>query len=156
MHDQAFGCSIRNSDLSELHIYANKKLCNFNFDENCYDVNFERHALDEDIAPLIEDISQYEYCYGQKNNEPLIYIDSINLKKGDWRVMGQRQDTVAWEKNGIKYIQFNAKRLIEELNQYPEVQLEIIGRASINEWMGVCTPQIIVTDYEVKNGKYAF
>jgi len=155
-HDNAFGISIPNSNLTKLHEYANDKLKDMDLSESAYDVNFERHAMDLDLVALILDIANYEHIYGQKNPEPLLYIDSINLKAGEWRVMGQKKDTVAWEKNGVKYIQFHATDLINELEKYPEVQLEVVGRATINEWMGSSTPQIMVKNYEVINGHLAF
>lgn len=156
MHDQAYGCSLLASNLDKFIAYANEKLASINFSEGSYDVNFERHALDFDLKDLIYDIAEHENIYGQQMSEPLIYIDSINLKKGDWRVMGQKKDTVAWEKNGIKYIQFHANDLIEELESYPEVQIEIVGRATINEWMGTSNPQIMIKNYEIHNGKLSF
>lgn len=155
-HDQAYGCSLPASNLDKFIAYANEKLASINFSEGSYDVNFERHALDFDLKDLIYDIAEHENIYGQQMSEPLIYIDSINLKKGDWRVMGQKKDTVAWEKNGIKYIQFHANDLIEELESYPEVQIEIVGRATINEWMGTSNPQIMIKNYEIHNGKLSF
>lgn len=155
-HDQAYGCSLPVSNLDKFISYANEKLASINFSEGSYDVNFERHALDFDLKDLIYDIAEHENIYGQQMSEPLIYIDSINLKKGDWRVMGQKKDTVAWEKNGIKYIQFHANDLIEELESYPEVQIEIVGRATINEWMGTSNPQIMIKNYEIHNGKLSF
>ena len=155
-HDNAFGISVPNTALDKLHEYANDALKDMDLSESAFDVNFERHAMDSDLKNLIYDIAEYEDIYGQKMTEPLIYVDSINLKQGEWRVMGQRKDTVSWEKNGVKYIQFHAADLIEELNQYPEVQIEIVGRATLNEWMGNVSPQIMVKSYEIKNGQYAF
>lgn len=155
-HDNAAGFAIPETKVEEFLNYTNKKLEDVDFSEGAFDVDFERHALDSDLIELITDIANYDYIFGQKNPEPLIYIDSINLKQDDWRVMGQKKDTVAWEKNGVKYIQFHASDLIEELEKYPEVQLEVVGRATINEWMGYETPQIMIKGYEVVNGKLAF
>ena len=155
-HDNAFGISIKNSDLSILHNMANEELKDMNFNETSYDVNFERHAMDADLGELICDIASYDYLYGQKMTEPLIYVDSINIKSSDIQVCGARQDTVRFEKNGIIYIQFHAKQLIEDLKSYPEMQLEVVGRANINEWMGRKTPQIMIKSYEIKNGDLAF
>jgi len=156
-HDNAFGISIPSSNLTKLHEFANDKLKDLDFSVDSYDVNFERHAFDADLCDLIVDIAKYNHIYGQKNPTPLIYVDSINLKQGEWRVMGTNKDTVAWEKNGVKYIQWRASALIEELNKYPEVQLEIVGEADMNEWpKGNFTPQIRVKNYEVKNGTLAF
>lgn len=36
------------------------------------------------------------------------------------------------------------------------MQLEVVGRANINEWMGRKTPQIMIKSYEIKNGDLAF
>ena len=69
---------------------------------------------------------------------------------------GARKDTVRFEKFGVTYIQFHAKQLIEDLQKYPEVKINLVGRAGINEWMGITKPQIIIKDYEVLNGELAF
>lgn len=157
LHDNAFGQSIHESHFDQFMNYANEELANINFSEGSYEVNFERHALDKDLKDLVYDIAKYENIYGQKMTEPLVYVDTINLKKGEWRVMGQKKDTVSFEKNGIKYIQFHATDLIEELESYPEeVQIEIVGRAAINEFNGYITPQIMIKNYEVMDGKFSF
>ena len=31
-----------------------------------------------------------------------------------------------------------------------------VGRANINEWMGNCTPQIIIENYEITDTTYEF
>lgn len=46
--------------------------------------------------------------------------------------------------------------MIEELNKYSSIKLEIVGRANINEWMGRKTPQIMIENYEVKDDKWGF
>lgn len=155
-HDNAFGCSIKNCDLEKFHKYANEALKDFDFSESSYDVNFVRHAADVDLNDLIFDIGSYEHIWGQKISEPFLYIDNINLTASDIQVCGARKDTVRFEKFGVTYIQFHAKQLIEDLQQYPEISLEVVGRANINEWMGRKTPQVIIKNYEVHNGKLAF
>ena len=45
---------------------------------------------------------------------------------------------------------------IEDLQKYPEVKINLVGRAGINEWMSITKPQIIIKDYEVLNGELAF
>lgn len=135
-HDNAFGISIQNSNLDDLHKFANEKLKDMDLTENAYDVDFERHAMDIDVKELVQELASYENIYGQKMNEPLLYIDSINLKPDEWKIMGTKKDTISWTKNGVKYIMFRATDFIEELQQYPEVQLEIVGKPTLNEWGG--------------------
>lgn len=92
----------------------------------------------------------------QENKEPLVYIKDINLKKGDFQIIGNRKDTLKFEKFGITYIKFFAKDMIEELEKYDSIKLEIVGKANINEWMGKKTPQIIIENYEIKNDNWGF
>ena len=70
--------------------------------------------------------------------------------------MGTNKDTVKITKNGIAYIKFKAKDLIEELNKYNKIKMEIVGRANINEWGGRITPQIFIDDYEVTDDALGF
>ena len=68
----------------------------------------------------------------------------------DVQIMGRNQDMIKIIKNGIAYMNFFAKDMIEELNQYDEVVIEVVGKANLNEWMGTVTPQIFIENYEIK------
>ena len=155
-HDNAFGISIPNRKLKEFHDYANEALKDINFGENVYDVNFVRVAAEKDIRDIIFDLYKYRVIWGQDLSEPLIYIHDINLTKNDIQIIGKNADTVKFEKFGITYIQFHAKQLIEDLAQYDEIKMEVIGRGNVNEWMGNYTPQIFIEDYEISDGALSF
>lgn len=155
-HDNAAGCWIPDKNLSSFHSYANEALAAVDFGENCYDVNFERIAADVDISELIMDIGSHSNLYGQGNSEPYIHITDINFSRQDVQIMGKGLDTVKIVKNGVAYMKFKAGDLIEELNKYREIKMEVVGRANINNWMGNITPQIFIEDYEVSNGELGF
>lgn len=155
-HANAFGCSISNKNLFDFHNYANEHLKDIDFGENIYDVNITRNAADKDLSNIILDFSKYSDIWGQQNPEPLIFIDNVNLNKSDIQIIGKTKDTVKFDKFGITYIQFHAKQLIEDLNKYPSVKLQIIGRANLNEWGGREIPQIFIENYEVFDGEYSF
>lgn len=155
-HDNAAGCSILDKNLERFHQYANETLKDVDFGENYYDVDFERFAADTDITDIIFALNKYNDIYGQNNSEPLIYIKNINLTSNDYQVIGSKGDTLRFTKFGVTYIKFQAKDLIEQLSQHKEVQLEIVGTTNINEWMGNFTPQIMIKNYEVKDGSLAF
>ena len=70
--------------------------------------------------------------------------------------MGKNKDTVKFEKFGIAYMKFHAKDLIEELAQHPDMKIEVVGRADLNEWGGRVTPQIFIEDIEVKDNALGF
>ena len=155
-HDNACGIGILDKNLSAFHEYANKKLADIDFGENWYEVNFERIAMDKDIARIIWEVGEHEDIFGQHNPEPLIHVKDINVTKKDIRIMGKNSDTVRIDKNGVVYIKFHAKDLIEELGRYDDIKLEIVGRANLNEYMGNYTPQIIITNYQVEDGSLGF
>lgn len=151
MHDNAAGISILDRNLSELHARANKDLAQYNFGNEYYEVNFERQAMNEDLERLIKALSEWKSIWSQGNNEPLIYIKDLHFSRADIQIMGKNKDTVKIVKNGIAYMKFFAKDMIEELeNAGDEIKMEVVGKANLNEWGGRVTPQIFVEAYEIK------
>lgn len=155
-HDNAAGAQIPDKNLAAFHDYANEALATIDFGENCYDVNFERIAADNDLETLIVDICSHGGIYGQNNSEPYIHITDINFTSADVQVMGKGADTVKITKNGVAYMKFKATKLIEDLKKYKEIKMEVVGRANLNSWGGRVTPQIFIEDYEVSDGALGF
>lgn len=155
-HDQAFGWGMSAKYVDKLLSLTNEQLRNYNFSEAYYDVNFERIAADNDLIELIEAIGDCPEIYGQNNKEPLIYIKDINITKSDIQVIGRNSDTLKFEKFGITYIKFFAKDMIEQLNQYNNIKIEVVGKANINEWGGRKTSQIMIENYEIKDNTFGF
>lgn len=150
-HDNAAGAIIKDENLSAFHAYANKKLANIDFGENYYDINFERNVTSPDLDRLITDISRHDDIWGQSNNVPLIHVKGLIVEPDEISIIGKNSDTVKIEKNGITYIKFKAKDMIEDLSKYSEtINIEIVGEANLNEWGGRTTPQIFIKDYEIK------
>ena len=152
-HDNAAGCSIANKDLALFHQKANADLSEYNFGEDYYEVEFARQALAKDLPDLINDLAQYKNVWSQQCNEPLIYIKDFHFTMDDVQIMGRNKDTIKIVKEGIAYMKFFAKSLIQELQQYDHVKMEIVGKANLNEWMGKVTPQIFIENYEIKEDK---
>ena len=155
-HDNAFGISISNKNLTKLHEIANEELKNVDFGENAYDVNFVRSAKDDDIEKIIYSLDEIKHTWGQGNDEPLIYIENIFITQDDVQVIGKNKDTLKFEKNGITYIKFHAKDEIEELKQFNDIKINLVGKGNINEWMGRYTPQLIVEDMEMMDSTLEF
>ena len=154
-HANAFGVSIDDDYLHEFHQYANEKLANYNFGENSHDVNFVRCADSTDLSDLVMDIGGLSHVWGQGNKEPLIYIKPVVIDPAKIMVMGSNKDTVKININGIDYIKFRATDLIDELRcASGAVQIEMVCKANINEWMGRCTPQMMIEDCEIKEVKF--
>jgi len=150
-HANAFGISISDCKLREFHAYANEALRTIDFGENAYDVNFVRSSNAADLPKLVMELGGAASIWGQNNPQPLIYITNALINPSSIRVMGANQDTIKIEINGIPYIKFHAKDLIQELTSHTEpFVMEIVCKPALNEWMGRITPQMIIEDCEIK------
>jgi len=85
-------------------------------------------------------------------------IENITIDKKDISVIGTNKDTLKFSFNGITYIKFKAKELINEISTYDgKLNISAAGRGNINEWGGKRTPQILLEEIEIKeSGKYDF
>ena len=150
-HANAFGISIPDGKLRQFHEYANKELSHINFGENVYDVNFSRSSTAADLNNLVLELGGAKDIWGQNNGEPLIHVYSIPVSQSSIRVMGANSDTLKIESNGMAFLKFHAKDLIDEIKEQPGAfTIDIVGRANLNEWGGRITPQIFIDDYEIK------
>ena len=157
-HPQAAGFSIPKDNVDKVLDYANEKLKDVDFGETYYDVDFDREARADDLKDIITDIDNYKYLWGQQNDTPLIHVSNILVKRKDIKIMGRLQDTVKIECNGIAYMFFRSKDLIEKISlcSYDEFNISVVGTANINEFMGKTTPQIFVKDWQISDGKFSF
>lgn len=148
-HARALGAHIPAENIDRFLKYSNEKLANVDFGENCYDINFARFSSEEDISNLIFDIGNHKDLWGQGMAEPLIAIDAIPIEDYNVQVMGANQDTLKITYNGVSYLKFHAEELIEDITSSNNRQLNIVGRANINEWCGEKTAQIFIDSYEI-------
>ena len=155
-HDQAFGVSINNENLKNFHEYANKQLEAYDFDSNMYSVCYEVNGDSIELAKMIKDIAEYENVWGQMNELPLIAVNNIYVNADEIQVMGRNNDTVKFKFNNLEYIKFFAKDIIPELLKHDHMRINLIGKPSMNEWMGARTPQIMIEDLEIFNSELDF
>lgn len=155
-HANAFGVSIKDSDLRAFHEYANQELEQLRFDESVYTVDFVKGIYDTDLEEMIFELASHPELYGQNNPEPLIFIPNIYISPEDVQIMGSKQDTVKIEKNGISLLKFHATDMIEQINKCIEIKLNIVGKPNINEWMGRESAQIFIENYEVMDSLLEF
>ena len=155
-HDEAFGAAIDKRKLEQFYDISNEELKDLSFGEDCFEVNFIRAAADRDITDIIFEVNKYEDIWSQGVAEPRLYIHDININKSDIQIMGKNKDTVKFNKFGVDYIKFHAEDFINDIQQYNEIKLEIVGKGNINEWMGNTSPQILIEGYEVSDGSLSF
>ena len=153
-HANAFGISIPDDKLRDFHAYANEALADIDFGENVYDVNFVRGADSKDLYDLVIDLASQNGIWGQNNNEPVVCVEDILCSPRNVRIMGSNQDTLKIEYNGMSYLKFRAKDLIEKINKYPadaQLKMTVVGRCNLNEWGGRQTPQLFIDDCEISS-----
>lgn len=155
-HANAAGFAIPADSYNELLALSNTQLAAYDFGDNNYDVDFVRKASDSDISNIIFDLARYERVWGQNNPQSLMAITNLYIRPADVKIIGKNQDTIRIEKNGITYIKFRAKDLIEKLHKWPEMCLTIVGKPNVNEWLGNYTPQLQIVDIEVENAEWSF
>ena len=156
-HESAAGCAIPEKNLRKLHELANKELSEYNFTEAFFPINFSRFATDSDLAELITDLTEDDSIWGTGNPAPLIYVHNITINRNDVQVMGKNHNAVRFSKNGIVYVKtYGAEELIDKLNRYPELDIEVVGEPNLNEWCGTTTPQILIKEAEVHDARLSF
>ena len=153
-HANAFGISIPDDKLRDFHEYANEALKDIDFGENVYDVNFVRSADSKDLYDLVIDLGSQNGIWGQGNAEPVVCVENILCSPRNVRIMGSNQDTLKIEYNGMSYLKFRAKDLIEKINKYPadaQLSITVVGRCNLNEWGGRVSPQLFIDDCEINS-----
>lgn len=150
-HANAAGFSIKQNDVSKLLNYANEKLKDINFNEGFYEADFIVNGNCSYLSNMIEDLDRGHTLWGQGNPEPIIIVKNITIDTKDIQVIGTYKDTLKFTFNGITYIKFKAKSIIDDLFlKKGKLNITAAGRANINHWEGRETPQILLEEIEIK------
>jgi single-stranded-DNA-specific exonuclease len=155
-HANAHGVSIEKTKVNSFLNYSNKLLSETDFDEGVYDVDFILSHDEDVIKELIFTFGDCPELYGKGCEEPEMVIENIPLKASEISVIGKDANTVKFTHNGITYIQFSAKNLIEDLQGKEDISITVLGKPNVNTWMNYQTPQIIIKDYEIHNRIFEF
>lgn len=146
-HANAYGVGIKVDNLSSAIMALNEKLKEYNFEE-IYQIDFliPFSSMNEE---LIYTIAQYKNIWGKDIEEPMILVENIPIDKDNIYLLGKNEDTIKILNSGITYIFF--KRNKEDFVEIHSKEfINLIGRASINEYEGNIYPQIIVDAYELR------
>jgi len=103
--------------------------------------------------------------WGHGIQEPLIGLEEVFLSKYDIQLLSADKNPTLKFKlpNGVECIKFHSSREeFDALTNYDSDELNygnivnIVGRASINEWQGRKIPQLIIKEYEQIRRDYNF
>ena len=106
-------------------------------------------------------IANMEDLWGKDVDEPLLCIEGIQVSSDMVTVYQKKDNTLKISlPNGISLMKFKAsdEECYKLQNQgFGYLELNIVGRANRNEWMGNVSPQIFIQDYEIVDaGSYIF
>ena len=153
-HASAFGCSLKESNISKLYDYMNEKLKNVDFNEGFYEADFIMDGRDDKVGKMIFDIDKGSKFWGQGNPQPVVIVENITVPATQIDVIGSNKDTIRFNYNGITYIKFKATDLIEEISSMSGVlKITVAGKGNINSWGGMKKPQILLDEIEIKEDK---
>jgi len=154
-HDNAFGALVTPEKLIEFNNYANEKLKDVEISANVYDVDFILSAKELNYS-LLNTLHQYDDLWGKNIEQPLIAITNIEVEKRNIQLLGKYKNTIKWTVNGIDYIKFFTnedewKSIVEygEDGLTGTLIMNVCGKASVNEFNGVKTGQLIIEDYQL-------
>ena len=151
-HQGAAGFSIPASNVDKLVDYANETLKDVNFNEGYYEADFVVQGNCSYLGEMIADLDSIKDTFGQGNPEPVIVVENITIDPSSISVMGTYQDTVKFNFNGVEYIKFKAKDLINEFRSHnSKINISVVGNAMINSWGGKRQPQIKINEVEIKD-----
>ena len=150
-HANAAGFSIKESNVDKLTAYANEKLKDINFNEGFYEADFVVQGNCSYLEDMIVDLEKGRALWGQGSPEPVIIIENITIDTKDIQAIGAYKDTLKFTFNGITYVKFKAKSLLDELFlKSGKINITAAGRGNINSWGGKETPQILLDEIEIK------
>lgn len=154
-HPNAHGVSIHSSNVESFIEYANETLKDTNFEEGIYFVDFLFSKPSLALSNAIVEIGKQKKLWGKGIEEPVFAVDLPNISIGDFTFM--KNNTIKLSSEGTSFIKFRGANLEEDLKHAPKrFNMRIIGRASINEWMGTSYPQIVIDAYEILDNSLDF
>lgn len=148
-HQDSAGIQIKSDFLDCIDDKLNEAFINETF-EKIYEVDF-KIPFNEISFEFIKDISDLKYIYSTNIKEPLIYVENIKLLTNNIKLLGENKNTIKIETDEINFIRFkgNEQMYNEMVDWKDEITLNIIGRASINEFDNKMYGQIIVEEWEI-------
>lgn len=148
-HASAHGVAVQTNHLDDFVDWFNKKSSCFTFNENSYEVNFELTPMDEYFEQLCTEIGHYDKLWGGNNPTPLISVKQVHLNKKDITIQGKDKNSIKFMLNNVSCVMFKCEDIIKEINSKNNLTINFVGKASLNNWMGHISAQLIISDIEI-------
>ena len=158
-HPNAFGLGIKEDNVKQFIQKTDQLLADMN-DEAIYYVDYIYKGNDIKPEDILQ-IAQMEDLWGKDIDEPFLCIENLKVSSDMVIVYQKRDNTLKITlPNKVSLIKFRATD--EECYKLQNIgfgyyELNVIGRASKNEWNGIVSAQILIEDYQIiDSSKYIF
>ena len=142
-HENAFGVSISSEGLRLLDSMPSIKTPEPTYTvDKLYTQN--TYNLKEDVQSIIDNMM----LFGGKVTEPTLGFKQLSIPKKSIRVRGSMFTAIV---DGMTFVCYNNSEFIDEMKKgfNPVVTVNILGKASENNWGGDITNQIVCEDIEM-------
>ena len=149
-HPGAFGLSIDKENIETFIQKTDEILSNMN-DEAIYYVDYiykGNNFLPEDLLT----IANMEELWGKDVEEPYLCIEHLRVSADMVTVYQKKDNTLKISlPNGVSLMKFKAsdEECYKLQNTNGWYELNIVGRANQNEWMGNISAQLFIEDYQI-------
>lgn len=145
-HENAFGVSIQTLPLLELMNQEKEELnpdVNYTVDK-IYTEQSSMNQLKDDVNDIVNNMT----LFGGRVSEPVLGFKSLQIPKKLIRVRGSMFTAML---DGIDFVCYNNPEIIGEIQRgfNSDIFVNILGKASINDWGGKITHQVVCEDIEI-------
>ena len=158
-HENAFGMCLKAENINDFLLNTDKALANIS-QEPIYYVDYVYSGADVQPQDILS-IAGLNNLWGKDFNEALIAIKDLKVSADMVTVYRKANNTLKITlPNKVSLMKFNASDeecefLENQTGAY--IQIDVVGKCNINEWMGHISPQLFMEEYEITGqGKYLF
>ena len=128
------------------------------------DISIEREVIASYSANklqmgLFNEFVGHEDLWGKELDKPTFHVYNIKVNSSDIKVLGKNQDTLKLSFDNYEIMFFKMSEEDKKLfflDKDVDLNIEIVGQLSVNEWNRRKTNQIIVNDYEIEIATNSF
>lgn len=149
-HDMAFGAGVERDKLPLLLEQMEEQVGEIDFGSDVIDVDYIFYGTDINEQMLREFATVLD-IYGNGIAQPKFAFE-FKLSADKVKVMGKKENTLKINVGSVEFIKFNCKDLADSIKENKDKILDIrlVGRSQINEFMGRKTTQIIIDHIDIK------
>ena len=146
-HGNAMGVFLTPEQIPSIIEYFDSHLNKDDF-EMCYEVDYWYHTGEYLDQTTLLTIAEHDYLWGNGIPQPRFAFD-FNFMRSDFNLMGKDHSSLKMRFQGIDFVSFKDRELIDQLTRAGSGHITLVGRPQLNEWNGRKSIQIIIEDANV-------